>query len=421
MPDDSVELCFACQHFYPVHGGGSLRFMRYFPKLKERGVNTRVVTGTPKASKLINADYEREWSRYPIGAVIPSEAVQGVPIHRIRLPEKKGWRRLVLFNREIVSFCSQPGYIPHVVQLFQALPHRSIPWLMQLRRRGIAICFAYTSPAKLPANTIKRFIRRWWFNELSRHIDCVIAVSSEMGRQVRRLGLKSRVEVIPNGVDMRRFCAAANGDAERRRLRGSLGLSESSILLSTIGSLIPRKGTDVLLESWKTIAAESPDVHLAIIGVRIQPGQSEQGEFDQKITALLAASGAADRVHFPGYVNNIEAYFRASDLFILPSLKEGLPNVVLEAMASSVPVVLTPFPTLSEELGRPGRDFVLAERRPEALAGEVNRLVHNVDTRRGIGRSGRRWIEQTMDLEHILDRYAALYRELASRRSQRWP
>jgi glycosyltransferase involved in cell wall biosynthesis len=85
-------------------------------------------------------------------------------------------------------------------------------------------------------------------------------------------------------------------------------------------------------------------------------------------------------------------------------------------MASSVPVILTPFPTLSEELGRPGREFMLVDRRPEALAAEVDRLVRDAALRRDLGRSGRRWLERTMDLEQVLDRYAALYRGLARRR-----
>lgn len=415
MMDDRVQLCFTCQHFYPIHGGGTLRFLRYFPELRKRGIDTRVVTATPKASKLIDSDYVRDWQRYPIGAIIPAEPIDGVPIHRIRLPENKGWRRLILFNNEIVAFCRQPGYSPHVVQLFQALPHRSIPWLMRLRRRGIAISYAYTSPAKLPENAVKRLIRRMWFRELSRHIDCIIAVSAEMGRHVHMLGLKSRVEVIPNGVDLKRFRPAAEGDSQRRLLRESLGLTESSTLISTVGSLIPRKGTDLILEAWAKSAMQSSDVHLAIIGTRFQPGQSETGEFEKKISALLTSSGAADRVHFPGYVTDIENYLRASDLFIFPPLKEGLPNVVLEAMASAIPVILTPFPTLSEELGRPGREFLLIERQPDALASEVQRLLLNVEYRRELGRRGRRWVEQTMDLDHVLDRYAALYRDLAQR------
>jgi glycosyltransferase involved in cell wall biosynthesis len=415
MPDQPVELCFTCQHFYPIHGGGTLRFLRYFPEFRKRGVHTRVVTATPKASKLVDADYVRDWQRYPIGATIPAEPINGVPIHRIRLPEEKGWRRLVLFNREIVRFCRQPGYSPHVVQLFQALPHRSIPWLMKLRRSGIAVCYAYTSPAKLQGNAAKRFIRRWWLHELSRHLDCIIAVSAEMGRHVRMLGLKSRVEVIPNGVDLKRFRPSAAGDAQRRLLRESLGLTESSTLISTVGSIIPRKGTDLLLEAWRNIAMRSPDLHLAIIGTRFQPGQSEAGEFEKKIAALLKASGAADRVHFPGFVKDIENYLRASDLFVFSPLKEGMPNVVLEAMASALPVVLTPFPTLSEDLGRPGRDFLLVERHPQALSSAVERLIRDAEYRSDLGRSGRRWVEQTMDLDHVLDRYAALYRELAHR------
>ncbi len=311
--------------------------------------------GHPRSPpKLIEAEYVREWNRYPIGAIIPAEPINGVPIHRIRLPEEKSWRRLILFNNEMVKFCSQPGYSPNVVQLFQALPHRSIPWLRQLRRRDIAVSYAYTSPAKLQEKTVKRLIRRLWFRELSRHIDCIIAVSAEMGRHVRSLGLRSRVEVIPNGVDLQRFRPAADGDPQRRLLRESLGLTESSTLISTVGSVIPRKGADLLLEAWATLAHQFPDAHLVIVGTRYQPGYSEKGEFEQKIVALLAASGAAGRVHFPGYVKDIENYLRASDLFVFLPLKEGMPNVVLEAMASAVPVILTPFPTLSEEFGEAG-------------------------------------------------------------------
>jgi glycosyltransferase involved in cell wall biosynthesis len=114
-------------------------------------------------------------------------------------------------------------------------------------------------------------------------------------------------------------------------------------------------------------------------------------------------------------VDDIELYYRACDIFVFPTQKEGMPNVVLEAMASAVPVILTPFPTLSEDLGQPGREFLLIERQPEALASEVERLIRNTDLRQDLGRRGRWWVEQTMDLEHALDRYAALYRELARR------
>jgi glycosyltransferase involved in cell wall biosynthesis len=414
MPNGCVELCFASQHFFPLHGGGTLRFLRYFPGLRQRGINARVVTGTPKSSKWIDTDYTREWSRYAIGKIIPAEPVDGTPIHRVRLPEKKGWRRLILFNREIVKWCRQPGYAPDVVQLFQAIPHRSIPWLRQLRRRGISIAYAYTAPAKLPAAALKRMIRCWALRELSRHLDCIIAGSAAMGRHARELGFRSRIEVIPNGVDLKRFCPRRGSDP-CRRLRASLGMDDPCIMIATVGSVIPGKGCDLLLEAWAPLAQRFPQAHLVIIGARFDPDHYQKGEFEKKIAALIAASGAGDRIHFTGHVADIEWYYRACDIFVFPTQKEGMPNAVLEAMASAVPVILTPFPTLSEDLGQPGREFELIERRPDALAAAVERLIRNADDRCALGRRGREWVERTMDLDHVLDRYAALYRELARR------
>jgi glycosyltransferase involved in cell wall biosynthesis len=313
-----------------------------------------------------------------------------------------------------VNFCFQPGYTPHVVQLFQAIPHRSIPWLRQLRRRGISIAYAYTAPAKLPAGALKRMIRRWALRELSRHLDCIIAGSAAMGRHARELGFRSRIEVIPNGVDLKRFSPPRSAEA-CQRLRSSLGMSGPSIMIATVGSVIPGKGCDLLLEAWAPLARRFPQAHLVIIGARFDPTHYQKGEFESKIAALIAASGAGDRIHFTGHVQDIKWYYQACDIFVFPTQKEGMPNAVIEAMASAVPVILTPFPTLSEELGRVGREFLLVERRPDALAAEVDRLIQNADFRRDLGRRGRRWVGQTMDLDHVLDRYAALYRELARR------
>jgi glycosyltransferase involved in cell wall biosynthesis len=186
-------------------------------------------------------------------------------------------------------------------------------------------------------------------------------------------------------------------------------------MIATVGSVIPGKGCDLLLEAWAPLAQRFPQAHLVIIGARFDPDHYQKGEFEKKIAALMAASGAGDRIHFTGHVVDIEWYYRACDIFVFPTQKEGMPNAVLEAMASAVPVILTPFPTLSEDLGRPGREFMLIERRPDALAAEVERLIRNADDRCALGRSGREWVERTMDLDHVLDRYAALYRELARR------
>jgi glycosyltransferase involved in cell wall biosynthesis len=92
-----------------------------------------------------------------------------------------------------------------------------------------------------------------------------------------------------------------------------------------------------------------------------------------------------------------------------------MPNVVLEAMASGVPVVMTPFIGLSEDFGRPGEEYLLAKRNPEALASTMSEVLNDEKFQARLGKRGRDWVERTMDLEKSLDRYAAFYRDLAQK------
>jgi len=92
-----------------------------------------------------------------------------------------------------------------------------------------------------------------------------------------------------------------------------------------------------------------------------------------------------------------------------------VPGVVLEAMASGAPVIVTTFIGLPEELGKPGQECLLVERNSEALADAIAAVVEEEDLGVHLGRQGRKWVESTMDVERRLDRYAALYHELADR------
>jgi glycosyltransferase involved in cell wall biosynthesis len=106
-------------------------------------------------------------------------------------------------------------------------------------------------------------------------------------------------------------------------------------------------------------------------------------------------------------------------MFIFPTIKEGMPNVVLEAMASGVPVVMTPFPTLPQEFGRNGCEYLLTDRQPEALSILMESLIRNSILRRKLGQQGRSWVEKNLDLDKTLDQYAAFYRKLTNRSSRR--
>lgn len=414
-----TELCVASNHFFPTHGGVTLRFLQYFPGLRSRGVYANVLAGTPKTSKHPETEMPKKWSKFSVGEVLPKEEYEGTSVTRIRLPNDAGEERTKIFNEAILNFCRQNGYRPDVLQLLGSLPARTRPWLERLRKLGFPIVYAYTTPPpQLPSKLIRRLRRKFEFRMLYSQLDYIVAQSTVMKRLVRSHGVRAPIEVIPNGVNLQRFHPAKDND-EKRSLRSYFGLPDTGRIIANVGSVSPTKGSDLLLEAWIKLAARFPDTHVLIIGTLFDAQHTKQGEFRRKIDDLVAASGAAHRIHFPDFVPNVEDYLRVSDLFVFPSLKEAMPNAVIEAMASGLACILTPFISLPEEFGKPDHEYLLVERNPDALAAAIAKLLNKDELRLNISRQGRKWVEKTMDLELILDRYAAFYHQLADRANKR--
>jgi glycosyltransferase involved in cell wall biosynthesis len=414
----SAKLCLASQHFFPTHGGAQLRFLRYLPGLLKRGIETRVLSGTPKSKKLIVSEPSVEAKGLSPDEILSGEPINDICIERVQLPDKAGWRRSIVFNNALLNYCTSADYRPDVVQVVSSLQPRSIPWVLRLRRLGIPVIYAYTIPATQPSHPVKRAYRKWTLRNLYRQLDCMVVGSAEMRDLALDIGVETRFEVIPNGVNLKRFRPAHN-KAERRSLRASLGVADHQRMVTTIGAVHPRKGSDVLLEAWVQLIKQFPQTHLFLVGLRKDLQYPNLNDFRLKLEELIAASGASEYIHFTGTVRNPEDYLRASDVFVFPSMREGLPNAVLEAMASGVPVILTPFIGLSGDLGRTNHEYLLAERDPAVLSATIARILDSNGLHIKLGNAGRSWVEKTMDLEQTLDRYAALYHELADTGRQR--
>jgi glycosyltransferase involved in cell wall biosynthesis len=413
--DRTIELLLASAHFFPTHGGAQLRYLRYIPGLRTRGILTRVLTGTPKLKK--NAPPRPDGiSGPPREDQAPAEEIpDGIPIERIPLPATAGWRRSIAFNQALLRFCRQPGYRPQVLQLVSSLQPRSIFWLRQMRQVGAALVYAYTLPLKLPSNPIQRAIRRQTLRLLFDQMDCLIVNNPQMQDQLRALGVAARMEFISNGVDLTRFRPARDA-AERRAARQSLGIvDDRQKIIITVGAVHPRKGSDLLLEAWSQLATRFPEAHVFIVGLRKDLSYPKLADFRRRIQDLTTASGAPERIHFPGLVRNVETYLRASDIFVFPSQREGMPNVVLEAMATGLPVLLTPFDGLAEDFGQPGREYLLAPREAPAIAADLADLLKDGSLRLALGQQARKWVRDHLSIETSLDRYAALYYELAAK------
>lgn len=407
----TINLCLASRLFHPIYSGGALRFKRYLPGLHARGVKTTVFTSTPTQARLKAFGDPDRWQDAVMGSVLPVTMVEDTPVYRLSHAENGLRRRDLEYGRALVDFCSQADWRPDLVQ-FLPMQIWYTPALIRLKLRQLPVMSVYNLLYKQASSPVKRQLQQFSRQLSLRFIDCVIVNSSLMREKLQQYGVRSRIEVIPNGVDTAHFYPAANADA-RAQLRRELGLPQEAKVIINVGAVLPRKGTDLLLAAWAQLTANNPDCHLVLVGPRTDAGNPEFFSFHQALQSHITASGAAERVHFTGQVTNVADYLRAADLFVFPSLREGLPNVVLEAMATALPVIMTPFEGLSDELGQANKHYRLAERTPGTLAEAMRQLLDDRESRFALGNTAYQWVKAKMNIDSTLDQLANLYADVA--------
>lgn len=343
--------------------------------------------------------------------ISPSAIIDGIPVHHINLPH--GWRQKPTFFRRLVNYCENQQDEIEVVQ-FLNLDKWAFPAILKLRRLGIRTVFTQTLTGYISMNPLKKIWQRFDRGLSFNLLDYIVVSSREMARQLTDFGVPSAIRVIPNGVDLDYFRPIDNV-VEMATLRQNLGLRPNWTIILAVGPISPRKGIDRLLEAFARIYHDQDDLHLVLVGPRHDLSQSELRGFQYRLEKIIRSSGARDHVHFIGASSNVREYLQAADILVFPSWREGMPNVVPEAMASGVPVIMTPFLGLPEEFGVAGKHYVLSDWEPEVLATDIRKLLVDTGHRKNIGENGRRWVEQKLDLNDSLDQYATLYRELANR------
>jgi glycosyltransferase involved in cell wall biosynthesis len=250
----------------------------------------------------------------------------------------------------------------------------------------------------------KRGVRRLARWALSR--SCLLTgCSPELVDRVRALGFPAeRSRVIPYGVDVAAFSPAP----ERRQVwRRRLGIPDGSPLLLGVGRMATKKGFQVLIEILPALVREFPDLRVVLAG-----GGDLLGRFRE------AARPFGARVQFPGPVlrDALPDLFRAADLFVLPAVHDargnvdGLPNVILEAMASGLPAVASGISgiPLAVEDGVTG--VLVPEGDREALLGALRRLLADPAAARAMGERGRRKAETELTWDAVAARYREGYR-----------
>lgn len=241
--------------------------------------------------------------------------------------------------------------------------------------------------------------------DLNRHRR-LIAVSQATRDWYLTLGLDAgRVEVVYNGVDLRRFRPAS----ANQYLHRELALPIDATLVGAIGQLGMRKGLDVLLRAMPRLLAAAPTVHLLLVGERYSR-KAEAVEFERTLQRQAASPPLAGHCHFLGTRADVESVFSELTLLVHAARQEPLGRVLLEAAASGTATVATDvggtreiFPDGSETalLVPPDDD--------QALAAAVIRLLADSQLRARLGRRARARAETAFDADHAAERLMAQY------------
>jgi glycosyltransferase involved in cell wall biosynthesis len=228
--------------------------------------------------------------------------------------------------------------------------------------------------------------------------------SPELVDRVRALGFPAeRSRVIPYGVDVTAF----SPDPARRNLwRERLGIPKDAPLVLSVGRMATKKGFHILMEALPELLASNPEAHVVLAG-----GGDLLPAFQREAVSFPG------RLHLPGPVlrDTLPDLYRAADLFVLPAVHDsrgnvdGLPNVILEAMASGLPVVASGISgiPLAVEDGVTG--LLVPEKEPAALLGALRRLLAGPGQAKEMGERGRRKAETGLTWDAVAARYREGY------------
>lgn len=298
-----------------------------------------------------------------------------------------------------------PSLYPGKIATCHSVPIAGIHAAMDLQRRG---SLRLSRRLMAPYWLIDRVFR---YNLGSRARNCAIAVSAKTAREMvqwyRRA--EASIRIIPNAVDSAQF-SPRHSSAWRHIVRETYEIPRGAPAFLFVGNGFKLKGLGFALEAL--CRAQGMGIYLLVVGDSV----GEQAEFEERVRAL----GLDRVVRFAGYQPETWKYFAACDAFVFPSIYESSPLVILEAMASGLPVLASMESGNAAELIVSGANGFLISRcdAVEELAEGMKQLVKNPDRRREMGNHARASVA-SFSWDAMIRRTVGVYDELLNRRGGR--
>lgn len=311
---------------------------------------------------------------------------------------------------------SAKGFVPETFTLRSPVDWRCARGLVRLfRRRQVTLVHSHEFtmavyggvasrivglPHVITLHGSRRFGSAWrrrvalgWAVRRSQATAAVSATLARFTEQQLRLP-SGAVEVVPNGIAF----TPGNGSAVRQEL----GLAADELLIVAVGNLYPVKGHIVLLRALARLQRERP-------ALRWKAAIAGRGKEESVLREFAAQNGIGERVRLLGYRTDVPDILAAGDIWTMPSLSEGLPLALLEAMLARKPIVASAVGAIPDVLGD-GAGLLVPPGDDAAFAAALERMLSDPGARTAMAEEAYRRADQSYRLEQMVEAYERLYR-----------
>ncbi len=395
----NLRVCVVSPLYHPSLGGIGRQAQLLTERLSEEGVEVFVIARRMKGMRraVFNPKVRvyRAWSIKPY--LYTYEKVKLINI-LISLTFSVSCAILLLWKRkdyDIVHFhgASLPLFI-------------NLPILKLLRKRVIAKVAAAKVGTEAGSLRVRYFCLGSLIIRCLKMVDAFIATTAEIEEGLHNDGFsEAKVNRIPNFIDFTLFFPTPEGT--KGEIKVKMGYENTDIVTFS-GRFVQRKGINFLLESWKNVVNKFPNAKLILLG---------DGHLLSNMKKMAAGLGIDSSVDFRGHVNSVTDFLHITDIFVLPSLQEGMPNSLLEAMACGLPVIASKIGGVVDvvEDGKSGILFEAGD--VSGLASAMIRLLKDTELRQRLGAEARKRIVDNFSIDGIADEYIKLYREFIAHNS----
>jgi len=380
MLPGNIRVLMLIYKFLPEIGGAEVQCLKLSRELRKRGIDVEVLTLT--SSKNL-----------PKKEIIDSVPVTRLPIFRpLELSILwclfyllKNQKKYDILHTHIHGPMSVPPML--IASIFRK------PYIIKIANSGIR--FDYKISEETRKWPLRKLLKQSFFKASK-----IISICNAVKSDIIATGFSERkIESLPNGVEYDYFHPATRELQKQRR--AELRLPENAIIILRVGSLHSKKGLDLLLDTWKSITARYPNAFLLSVGgTNISTSLMEKIKPLEKTVRLDLNSP-----------NGVRSYYQAADIFVLPSLAEGLSNALLEAQACGLSCIATKVGGNMDIIEHKVNGLLINPGDSSELTAAISLLLESPKYRNHLCR-GTKNVKKKFNLKHIAARYNSLYSRL---------